>query len=1272
MTTSETTLPGTEAPKTPDAPALLKGLTPLLAELRDDLVERAKLPGVEEALRAGHAKEKESQRTADPFEIWCYGRATQVAAAWVLSVVFVRTLEDRALIERRRIAGSGAEDSQQQFTTLAPFLSARDYLLAVFRELSRLPGAEGLFDARHNPVWVLGPSGQMAAKLVEFFRQKDDDGALRWQFGGADSRFLGDLYQDLDEGVRKRYALLQTPDFIESFILDETLTPAIKTFGLAEVKLIDPTCGSGHFLLGAFGRLFAAWQEAEPATDRQVLAQRALAQVHGADLNPYAVAIARFRLTLAFLTAAGLERIAKAPPLPLNVCVADSLLHGTNWQQTAIASAPQGRFAWEVDPEFKAAWNLDLFAFEDTREPDELLRARYHAVVGNPPYITEKDRARRDTYRALYPKSAAGKYALAAPFTERFFQLAERGGYVGLINANSFMKREFGKKLIQEYLPSVELTQVVDTSGAYIPGHGTPTVLLFGRQQRAGESRVLAVLGKRGEPSTPDDPSNGEVWASIRDHYRDVGFENDYVSVAEVERDVFGKHPWSLGGGGAAELKEVLEHRAHSRLGDLGEIGVLGMTNADDCMLLTPEVGRRRGVEPDFVKPLAIGEEIRDWSISPSTHVLYPYKWPDQLLEENSVRGLFRYLWPYRTTMSARATFEGGTYRTAGLPWWKWHQVAFERLRTPLTITFAFVATHNHFVLDRGGKVFNRSAPIIKLPERATEEDHLALLGYLNSSTACFWMKQVCHRKSSASQKHHTDPARAAYEFAGTALLQLPLPSLGELGIAEFVDVLQQLAMDRSAWTSGITFTSALHAGLKTIEEVKAAAAAGWARYDKQTAQCVYLQEEIDWIVYAAFGLCSQDAVCTECKSDAQATLGSRPFEHAAGYSAGVSERARRADEGKAHDHGRPSHWSQRIALLKRPEIGLIETTEFKRQWRDTERNVDQREFRIAAVREWLEIYVAQLVETAVSALPNCQSVRAVVKATQSMAGTPTAVVADVLGEDELRLIERVAHNDSVSYVAANRYTKSGIEKRLCWQRVWSLQRQQDAGQELDVPVPPKYASTDFAKPEYWSLRGKLDVPKERFISYPGAESDSDPSPLIGWAGWDHLQQATALSGLYQQRKDEDGWLADRLTPLLAGLWELVPWIKQWHNEPDANFGGLKLGDFYETFVKDECRKFDLTTADLEAWRPTPSRKGRAANSRAKPRPPALTPEALLAAVKRLQNGDEGVTQKALADDLGVTSAVVGKTAKPLVEAGTLAELSKRPKRFHLSSAEKG
>ena len=47
-----------------------------------------------------------------------------------------------------------------------------------------------------------------------------------------ETRFLGDLYQDLSDEAKKRYALLQTPEFIKEFILDRTLTPAIRRLAI--------------------------------------------------------------------------------------------------------------------------------------------------------------------------------------------------------------------------------------------------------------------------------------------------------------------------------------------------------------------------------------------------------------------------------------------------------------------------------------------------------------------------------------------------------------------------------------------------------------------------------------------------------------------------------------------------------------------------------------------------------------------------------------------------------------------------------------------------------------------------------------------------------------------------------------------------------------------------------------------------------------------------------------------------------------------------------
>src|SRR6266851_4642871 len=68
------------------------------------------------------------------------------------------------------------------------------------------------------------------------------------------------------------------------------------------------------------------------------------------------------------------------------------------------------------------------------------------------------------------------------------------------------------------------------------------------------------------------------------------------------------------------------------------------------------------------------------------------------------------HLWKLRTSLENIVLFEGKTRQDLGEKWWTWYRWIPERYRTPRSIAFAFVATHNHFVLDHGGKVFKQSA----------------------------------------------------------------------------------------------------------------------------------------------------------------------------------------------------------------------------------------------------------------------------------------------------------------------------------------------------------------------------------------------------------------------------------------------------------------------------------------------------------------------------------------------------------------------------------
>jgi hypothetical protein len=1145
-----------------DSAGLLSACRGVLARLEADLLERTKAsPAVTRALAARYEAEKAAERTAESFAGWTALLATQVAAAWVLSCVFVRTLEDRGLLKQARLAGPGAEDSQRQFFQLAPSLTERDYLLTVFRELAHHPAARDLFDAKHSPVWKLSPSAAAAKELLALFRLPNAT-TPAFRFGQASTRFLGDLYQDISEDVRKRYALLQTPDFIESFILDRTLEPAIQRFGLDDTTLIDPTCGSGHFLLGAFDRLFEHRLHAEPGVDPRGAAVKALDCVYGADINPYAVAIARFRLTLSFLEKAGYTKLADAPTLPLHLVVADSL--------RINAQHPQGEL-WHQEGVTAQAWLGEVFTLEDDRAAKDVLFRQYAAVVGNPPYITPKDRALRTKYAEMY-KTCFMNYALSVPFCERIFQLARPRGYTGQITANSFMKREFGSKLIEDFLPNVNLELIVNTSGAYIPGHGTPTMLLFGTQEPPSGGSVLTVLAKRGEPSTPDVPSQGEVWSSIVKHVDDIGFDNAYISVVKTARATLTLHPWSLGGGGASELKDLLEQRCTVKLSNVvDDIGFSIIVGEDD--LFKRPKGRRQWANLPRI-PIVVGEEVRDWSLTPEEDLLSPFRGDGFDVDASSP--LRRELWPWRTILKNRVVSGSTTMEQANKAWFDVRRLSREKHKTKPSIVFAFVATHNHFVLDRGGKVFKQSAPIIKLPVDATEDEHLALLAFLNSSTACFWMKQVFMNKggSGIGRGIQDEAWESRFEFDGTKLGSLPV--FGSVRLTELGRRMDQLARERLDHGAARVLAEE---SFESVVELRRKLTDAYDRDERVFHEMVALQEEIDGCVYVAAGLTDEMPA-----PSSRLVPGTRTFEHQLAVAHPTTQWFERNGYADPRDVKElPPELHERWALLKKnAEIALIEQPDYKRRWTKPDRDIKIER----ACRDWL----ASQLEQHAGARVEISTRRYLVEHT--LAAPRTQLIARFRSSSPEEALASELAYASVGFVAAARYTEAGLAKHALWCETWEAQREQDRGGNTEAHVPPKFDKGDFVSDFAWSLRGKLDVPKERLISYPGCESDNDGEPVYGWAGWDHLQRAKALGALYLDRKDREGWTADRLTPMLAGLLELIPWVKQWHNEPSEEFGGLRMGDYYEQFLAGECRLHGLTHDDLRAWRPTKKPRG--------------------------------------------------------------------------------
>jgi hypothetical protein len=1192
------------------------------------------MPDVGQAVLAEYKRAKDAGRTGQTLEEWRADAITQQAVAWVLSCVFVRFLEDNRLLDPPKLAGPGerlnrARDEHELFFRSRPLDTDREYLLLVFDDLARQAGTRDLFGG-HNPIRQLsGWLSPDAAKdlILPFFQRIDaESGRLVHDFTdpSLDTRFLGDLYQDLSEAARKKYALLQTPVFVEEFILARTLEPAVETFGLDKVRLIDPACGSGHFLLGAFGRLLDHWTRKEPATPRRELVQRALAAVHGVDLNPYAVAIARFRLLLAAWQSCGVTGLANAPDFRLNLACGDSLLHGST-------RAVQGSLGFP-----------GLHHHYQPEDPEELERllwpGTYHAVVANPPYITPKDRGLNEKYRERY-SACHMKYSLAVPFMQRIFDLACEGGYTGQITANSFMKREFGKKLIEEFFPTVDLTHVIDTSLAHIPDYGTPTVILFGRNQSPVASTVRAAMGIKREDEEPVNPAEGAVWTAILHQIDQPGSQSPFISVADLPRENFHNHPWSIGGGGAAELKEQIDDAAHEHLGDIVDCVGFGCVLGEDEVFSSKRGTHRVRLLPsDLRRPIVEGDQVRDWNLSWRTEVLFPYNDAIELCEEGKVK---KWLWSWRALLQARKDFSKRTFAECGRPYWEYHQIPVDRNRMPLSISFACVATHNQFVLDRGGKVFNRHAPVIKFPATVSEEGHLSLLGPLNSSVACFWMKQTFFDRGGGGIGGGIAAERweRFYEHDGTKLKRFPLPTERPLDLACQLDA---LARDLAEQTPARVL-----AGWDGYSSLAPLLDEAQAAYHRLRGRMIAVQEDLDWLCYRLYGLIDEDL---SGPSTGELALGQRAFE--------VVMARKMRDEGlqtawfdrhgstPTTETGDPLTLRRIAAIESNLNIALIEQPEFKRRWNDT----PWEEKVTAALHAWL-------LDCVESYFDHYGSMNDVGRPTAQVDVSllSTAKLADLAGRDPafqtvaelyrgrsdfdvVKLVTELVEAESVPLLPVLRYKPSGLDKRRAWERTWDLQRQEDpidrraTKQGLSVndggwspatddgksplnqaqadllkkekvgpiPPPPKYKSTDFQKGDYWRLRGSLDVPKERWVSFPHCEGD-DGLPLIAWAGYDHLQLAKAIAAHYVHVQEQEGGRDDpRLVPLLACLIELLPWLKQWHNETDPEFN-MGMGDYFEGFVQDEARLMNRTLDEVRAWQP-PTRNARASRRAAKPR----------------------------------------------------------------------
>ncbi|MBM3189877.1 MAG: restriction endonuclease subunit M, partial [Chloroflexi bacterium] len=427
-------------------------------------------------------------------------------------IIFLRICEDRQI---------------EPYEQLRNVLSSADHYVHL-RELFRRADARynsGLFHFRHERGRGEAPDTLTPTLALDNRVLREIIGQLYYPespyafdaispdiLGNVYERFLGSVIR-LTQGhravveqkpeVRKAGGVYYTPKYIVDYIVAHTVGELVKdkTPGqIADVRILDPACGSGSFLLGAYQYLldwYRDWYAAHPTRLarkelyqaengewRLTIAEKKrilLTHLYGVDIDPQAVEVTKLSLLLAALRGetAGtlqLELLPERalPDLANNIKCGNSLIGPDFYdgQQTAMFDEEEwyrvNAFDWQARfPEvFEARGQGSGDRGRGSAEPRSLTpdpsSRGFDAVIGNPPYVRIQTMA-SETKEYLWKHYSAfqAKSDVYACFVQQSIQLLRPDGRMSFITPNTWTSLESFAGLREYVLTHTALEETV-------------------------------------------------------------------------------------------------------------------------------------------------------------------------------------------------------------------------------------------------------------------------------------------------------------------------------------------------------------------------------------------------------------------------------------------------------------------------------------------------------------------------------------------------------------------------------------------------------------------------------------------------------------------------------------------------------------------------------------------------------------------------------------------------------------------------------------------
>lgn len=551
--------------------------------------------------------------------------------------------------------------------------------------------------------------------------------------------------------VKKAGGVYYTPSYIVDYIVEHTVGELVKSKSpkeVAELKIVDPACGSGSFLIGAYDYLLnwhLQWYvdnnptkhknavfEHEYLTDDGIATEWRLTaskkreillnNVHGVDIDVQAVEVTKLSLLLKVLEGETSETVNSQPSffreralpdLGENIKDGNSLIGSDYYgaQQLSLLDKEERRrvnvFDWDSAYGFPK-----IFSEQQRRSPG------FDAVIGNPPWLVAGYYAQNelDYLRATY-ESATGKFDMYYPFVEQGCRLLSTNGLFGMIVPNKLFHTQAASTLRSLLSHNKWVRRVVDFGSERIfPKATNYSCLLFLQMKPSPEpvyARARVGLSFDAEFKVPWAVLNSEMWNFMDQSTRDL-----FNSMRQ-----------------AGEPLESLTFR----------FGTGVQSGADRILMF--DCRETLSLESELLQPAYKGHDVRRYKLSEDPELLiFPYQIePDRfsLLTEKRLQENFgnihRLLYKNKEKLSRRVWFNKRAEELSGEWFGMMYLDSRKSFLSPHILTPS-LSDRSNFALGDGTLFVTGTAGVTSvIPKDEVKEDILYLIGILNSRLLSFY-----------------------------------------------------------------------------------------------------------------------------------------------------------------------------------------------------------------------------------------------------------------------------------------------------------------------------------------------------------------------------------------------------------------------------------------------------------------------------------------------------------------------------------------------------